>query len=129
MTWRSKKQSVVARSSVEVEYKSMAHGICEALWLRTLLHEVGFKVQTLMSLYCDNKSTISISYNPMQHDRTKYIEVDRYFIRENILCKLICTPFVTMEQQLADVLTKGVTQMQLHDIISKLGMVDIHTLT
>lgn len=49
---------MVARSSVEAEYKSMAHGICEALWLRLLFHEIGLKVQTPMSLYYDNKSAI-----------------------------------------------------------------------
>lgn len=85
----------------------MAHGICEALWLKTLLQEIGFKAQASMSLYCENKSAINVSHNPMQHDRTKLIEVDKHFIREKNLCGLICTLFVTTDQQLADVLTKG----------------------
>lgn len=53
------------------------------------------EVQILMSLYCDNKSIISISHNPMQHDRIKYIKVDRHFIKEKILCGLIYTPVTT----------------------------------
>lgn len=115
--------------SAEAKYGSMAHGICEALWLRLLLHEIGLKVQTLMSLYCDNKSTVRIFHNLVQHDWTKHIEVDRHFIREKVLCELICTPFVTTDQHLANVLTKGVTKVRLHDIISKLGMFDMYAPT
>ena len=57
VTWRSKKQNVVARSSAEVEYKGMAHGICELLWLWILLTEIGFKPKGSMMLYCDNQAT------------------------------------------------------------------------
>lgn len=75
MTWTSKKQYVVARFSVEVEFMSMFHGICEALWLK-MLTKVGFPIQGLMTLYCDNKVAISIVHDPVQHDRTKHVEVD-----------------------------------------------------
>lgn len=105
MTWISKKQSVVAKSSAKAEYRSMVHGICKALWLRLLFHEIGLEVNTPMSLLCDNKSAISISHNLVQHDRTKHIEVDRHFIREKILCGLFCIPFVTTDKQLTSVLT------------------------
>lgn len=64
MTWKSKKQSVVARSSVEAEFRSMAHGIYKSLWLKMLLTEVGFPVKSSMSLYCDNKATINIAHDP-----------------------------------------------------------------
>lgn len=76
----------------------MAYVIFEALWLKTLLHEIGFEEQTPMSLYCDNKLAINISHNSIQHDLTKHVEVNQHFIRENILCGLICTLFVTMDQ-------------------------------
>lgn len=66
MTWRNKKQSMVARSSVEVEFRSIAYGICESLWLKMLLTEVGFPVQGPMSLYCDNKVAINIAHDPIQ---------------------------------------------------------------
>lgn len=82
-----------------------------------------------MNLYCDNKATISISHIPVQHYQTKHLEVDWHFIREKLLCGLICTAFVTTNQQLADVLTKGVTKVRHHDIISKFGMTDIHAPT
>ncbi|KAJ8753668.1 hypothetical protein K2173_026344 [Erythroxylum novogranatense] len=78
-----------------------------------------------MRLYCDNKSAISIAHNPVQHDRTKHIEVDRHFIKEKLDSGLICTPFVSTKDQLEDVLTKGLTSIVFQDIISKLGMEDI----
>lgn len=80
-----------------------------------------------MSLYYDNKAAINISHNPGQHDHTKHIKVDHHFIWEELLCRLIYAPFVTMEQQFADVFTKGVIKAQLHEIISKLYMYGIHT--
>ncbi|XP_059638535.1 secreted RxLR effector protein 161-like [Cornus florida] len=77
VSWRSKKQSVVARSSVEVEFRFMEDGVCELLWLRTMLGELAYPVRESMKLHCDNKAAISIAHNPVQHDRTKHIEVDR----------------------------------------------------
>lgn len=62
-----------------------------------------------MKLYCDNKSAINIAYNPVQHDRTKHIEVDRHFIKEKLDSGLICAPFVSSQGQLADTLTKGLS--------------------
>ncbi|KAM1336954.1 hypothetical protein ACFX2H_040854 [Malus domestica] len=79
VTWRSKKQNVVSRSSAEFEFRGMAHGICEVLWLRKLLDDLGFKVKEATSLYCDNKSAREIVENPVQHDRTKHVEVDHHF--------------------------------------------------
>ncbi|KAK2981314.1 hypothetical protein RJ640_007015 [Escallonia rubra] len=84
VTWRSKKQSVVARSSAEAEYRAMAHGICEMMWLKRVLEELRRPVTMPMKLYCDNKATINIANNPVQHDRTKHVEIDRHFIKEKI---------------------------------------------
>ncbi|CAL9005201.1 unnamed protein product, partial [Prunus brigantina] len=69
VTWRSKKQNVVSRSSAEAnEERLMAHGVCELLWIRRLLTELGFKPGKPMELHCDNKSAIDIAHNPVQHD-------------------------------------------------------------
>ena len=76
VTWRSKKQNVVARSSAEAEFRAMAQGVCELLWLKIILEDLKIKWDGPMRLYCDNKSAISIAHNPVQHDRTKHIEVD-----------------------------------------------------
>ena len=65
VTWRSKKQSVVARSSVEAEFRAVAQGMCEGLWLQKLLEELHITVELLIKLYCNNKALISISHNPV----------------------------------------------------------------
>ena len=80
-----------------------------------------------MKLYYDNKSAINIAHNPIQHDRTKHIEVDRHFIKEKLEEGLICMSYVPSGSQLADVLTKGLNGPNFHDIVAKLGMEDIHS--
>ena len=68
VTWRSKKQNVVARSSVEAEFRSVAHGICEVLWIKRILDELKVVIQSPIKAYCDNKAAISIAHNPVLHD-------------------------------------------------------------
>ena len=65
VTLRSKKQNVVSRSSAEAEFKGMALGICEALWLRLLLMDLGYLPRQPIRLYCDNKTTCDIAHNPV----------------------------------------------------------------
>ena len=94
VTWRSKKQKVVARSSAEAEFRGMAQGVCELLWLWRLLKDLGVKPLKAKNLYCDNKAVIEIAHNPVQHDRTKHVEVDRHFIKEKLENGMIEFPFV-----------------------------------
>lgn len=82
VTWRSKKQKVVALSSAKAEFKGMSKGLCELLQLKRLLVEIGFAPNTKMNLFCDNKAAIQSSHNPVEHDRTKHIEVDRHYQTE-----------------------------------------------
>ena len=97
ITWKSKKQKVVARSSAEAEFRGMAHGVCKLLWIRNILRDLGIEYATPMNLYCDNKAAIQIAQNPVQHDRTKHVEVDRHFIKENLYEKIIQFPFIQYE--------------------------------
>lgn len=129
VTWRSKKQKVVARSSAEAEFRGMAQGVCELLWIRNLLSDLGFKPRQSMSLHCDNKAAIEIAHNPVQHDRTKHVEVDRHFIKENLDQEIIKFPFVPSEDQLADILTKAVCGRVFNSSLDKLGMIDIYVPT
>ena len=78
-----------------------------------------------MKLYCDNKAAISISQNPVQHDRPKLVEIDRHFIKEKVDTGLICMPFVS-SQQVADILTKGLFRPNFEFLVSKLDMLDIY---
>ncbi|GAV57746.1 LOW QUALITY PROTEIN: hypothetical protein CFOL_v3_01282, partial [Cephalotus follicularis] len=81
---RSKKQTIVSRYSAESEYRAMAQGVCELIWLKRLLNDLGIMHESSMRLFCDNKSAIIISHNPVQYDRMKHIEIDRFFIREKL---------------------------------------------
>lgn len=88
--WRSKKQSVCARSSAEVEYRA-------SLWLRTLLNEVGYHYCNPMKMYCDYKTAINLTSDPIMHDRTKHVELDRHFIRQRIDYRELCLPYMKLK--------------------------------
>ena len=83
----------------------MVLGICESIWLKDLLRELQVNLEDPKRLYCDNKVAISIAHNPVQHERTKHVEIYRHFIEEKIDSGLICTPFAASKLQLADVFT------------------------
>jgi len=129
VTWRSKKQPVVARSSVEAEFRDMALGVCELMLIKIVLLDLGFKQNETMSLYCDNTSAIAIAHNPVQHDRIKHVEIDKHFIKEKLEAGIISFPLVRSELQLVDVPTKGVSSRVFNESLFKLGMCDIHAPT
>lgn len=122
VTWRSKKQGVVARSSVEAEFRAMSQGICEGLWILRVLDKLKMKIEFPLKLYSDSKAAISIAHNPVQHDRIEHIEIDRHFIKEKLDAGIICLPFVTSSQQIANILTKSLTRPSFEHLIDKLGM-------
>ena len=84
ISWKSKKQDVVVRSSDEAEYRAMALATCEFIWLKQLLQELRFGKGCQMTFVCDNQATLHIASNLVFHERTKHIEVDCHFIREKI---------------------------------------------
>jgi hypothetical protein len=127
VTWRSKKQNVVARSTAEAEFRAMAHGVCELLWLKILLMELGLFKEKPMLLYCDNKAAINIAHNPVQHGRTKHIEIDRHFIKEKLDLGIISMPHVSSSDQLADILTKGLSEKVFSSLCGKMGLHDAFT--
>ena len=124
VTWRSKKQKVVALSSAEAEFRGIKSGLMEILWLRRLLTEIGFPPTRKSRLFCDNKAVISISENHVQHDRTKHVEVDRHFIKEDLEEGVIEFPFVKSKEQLADILTKAVHPKVFKEVLDKLNIGD-----
>ncbi|XP_025013471.2 sterol 3-beta-glucosyltransferase UGT80A2 isoform X3 [Ricinus communis] len=129
VTWRSKKQNVVSLSSAEAEYRALHHATTELAWLKILLKELGFGPKKPMVLYCDNTAAIEIANNPVQHDRTKHIEVDRNYIKDNLDSGMIEVPYIKSADQLADMMTHAVTSGSFYASLSKLGMCDIYAPT
>ena len=119
----------MARSSAEAEFCAMANGVCEAIWLKRVLEELQLPFDGPLKLYCDNKAAISIANNPVQHDRTKHVEIDRHFIKEKLENGVICMPYVPSTQQIADIRTKGLFKPRFDEIISKLGLINIYAPT
>ncbi|GAB2299634.1 hypothetical protein Dimus_038573 [Dionaea muscipula] len=107
--WASKKQPIVALSSSEAKYVAAASCVSHALWLRKLMTELGLKQEEPIIIHVDNQSAIVIANNPVNHDRSKHIDVRFHFLREAIAQKDVELKFVRTHAQVADVLTKALS--------------------
>ncbi|RVW83660.1 Retrovirus-related Pol polyprotein from transposon RE1 [Vitis vinifera] len=126
ISWKSKKQDVVARSSAEAEYQAMTLATCELIWLKHLLRELRFGKDEQMKLIYDNQAALHIASNPVFHEMTKHIEVDCHFIREKIASGCVTTSFVNSNDQLADIFTKSLRGPRIKYICNKLGGYNIY---
>ncbi|KAJ9541490.1 LOW QUALITY PROTEIN: hypothetical protein OSB04_027996 [Centaurea solstitialis] len=107
ISWRSKKQSLTARSSTEAEYRALADTSQELIWLRWLLSDMGAPQKSPTPLWCDNNSAIQIAHNDVFHERTKHIEIDCHFVRQHVVRNTIrLHPISTLDQP-ADIFTKA----------------------
>ena len=113
ISWKSKKQTVVSRSSTEAEYRALAAVTGEIIWLRQLMHDFGFPPSTPALIYCDNESAIKLAKNPVFHERTKHIEIDCHFTRDKIIDKTVKLMPIRTQFQLADMLTKPLPRFKL----------------
>ena len=128
ISWRSKKQSVVARSSTEAKYHTLADATLELLQLRWLLIDMGAPQITSTPIHCNNCSAIYITHNDVFHERTKHIEIDYHFIRPHLQQSALHLLSVASENQLADVFTKSHPPGRLRDLVSKLKMASLSPL-
>ena len=122
ISWRCKKQQKVSLSSTEAEYRAMAMTTMEIVWLRSLLGDMGVPISTPTKLCCDNKSAIYIASNHTFHERTKHIEMDCHYVRDEYLRGTITLPYVTSEYQLADFFTKALPTPRFMFLLSKLSV-------
>ncbi|GJS22982.1 ribonuclease H-like domain-containing protein [Tanacetum coccineum] len=84
LTWSSKRQDTLSRSSAEVEYRGVTNAIVETSWIRNLFYELYTPLFTTTLVYCDNVSVVYMSANPVQHQRTKHIDIDIHFVRDKV---------------------------------------------
>ena len=125
VSWRSKKQVVVSRSTAEAEHRTMALALCEMMWLKGLLKGLQVLKNETMLLHCDNVAAINIANNAVQFDRMKHVEIDRFFIKEKIDAGTLKLKYVKSRNQLADSLTKGLGPKDNELACSKMGMLNI----
>ncbi|CAM8993008.1 unnamed protein product [Rhodiola kirilowii] len=121
VSWFSKKQNSISLSTAEAEYIAAGSCCTQLLWMKQMMSEYGVK-QKEMTLYCDNMSAISISKNPVQHSRTKHIDIRHHFIRELVEQKIVTLKHVTTDKQLADIFTKSLDAAQFETLRSSLGL-------
>ncbi|XP_065623620.1 uncharacterized mitochondrial protein AtMg00810-like [Quercus suber] len=105
VSWMSKKQNSVSLSTTEAEYIAAGSCCAQLLWMRKLLHDYGIS-QDIMCVFCDNTSAINLSKNPVQHSKSKHIEIHYHFIRDLVEDKTVCLEFINTDNQKADIFTK-----------------------
>ncbi|KAJ0781359.1 putative RNA-directed DNA polymerase [Helianthus annuus] len=120
ISWTARKQRTVSRSSTESEYKALADTVAELLWLKALLHELGTSSKISPTLWCDNLGATYLSANPVFHARTKHVEVDYHFVREQVTQGQLNVKFISTNDQIADVFTKPLSSQRFIFLRSKL---------
>nr|GEX46981.1 retrovirus-related Pol polyprotein from transposon TNT 1-94 [Tanacetum cinerariifolium] len=110
-------------STVKEEYVSLSACCAQVLWMRTQLTDYGFHFNKIL-IYCDSKSAIAISCNPVQHSRTKHIAVRYHFIKEHVEKGTIELYFVKTDYQLADLFTKALPADRFSYLVHRLGSDD-----
>ena len=127
VSWKSKKQATVSRSSIEYEYRALASTTCEIQWLAYLLEDFKVSFTKPALLYCDNKFAMDVAANPMFHERTKHIDIDCHIVREKIVTGLLKLLPISSTLHLAVIYTKALPPASFHTFLSKLGMSNIHS--
>jgi hypothetical protein len=111
ISWFSKRQNVVSRSSAEAEYHAVANGVEEACWLQQLVVELHSPLSLATLVHCDNVSTVYLSTNPVQHQCTKHVEIDLHFVRERVAVGDVRVLHIPMTSQFVDIFTKGLPSL------------------
>ncbi|KAJ9561693.1 hypothetical protein OSB04_006853 [Centaurea solstitialis] len=120
VSWASKKQQCVSTSTAEFEYVAAASCCSQVLWMQSQLRDYGLEYKKI-PIYCDSKSAIAISANPVQHSKTKHIDIRYHFLKDNVEKENIELYFVNTEYQLADLFTKALDEKRFKFLISRLG--------
>ena len=123
VSWSSKKQCCVSRSSTEAEYVAAGSCCAQLLWMWQTLKDYGV-ICDKVPLWCENESAIKISLNSMQHFKTKHIEIQYHFIRDHIRRGEIELNYVNTHDNLADIFTKPLDEARFHELRHELNIID-----
>ncbi|GJR71779.1 hypothetical protein Tco_0084144 [Tanacetum coccineum] len=123
MSWSSKKQDCTAMYTTKAEYVSLFACCAQVIWMHTQLLDYGYKYNRI-PMYCDSKSAIAISCNPVQHSKTKHIDIRYHFIKEHVEKGIVELYFVGTEYQLADLFTKALPKERFEYLVHRIA--DVH---
>ena len=124
VSWKTKKQKTVAKSSTEAEYHSMSATTSELEWLSHLMEDFCLDPQLPIVLHCDNKAAMHIAANPVFHERTKHLRINCHYTRDKVMEGFLKTSHVPSQEQLVDLLTEPLGELQHNYLCSRLGLVD-----
>lgn len=127
VSWKTKKQDVVSRSSCEAEYRAMADTVSELLWFRQIRPAMGIECTDPIVLYSNSLSVINLAANLVYHARTKHVGNGCHFIRDEIIRGTIATKHVSTKSQLAHIMTKALGRREFEAFLLKLGVCNLHT--
>ncbi|GJU28338.1 ribonuclease H-like domain-containing protein, partial [Tanacetum coccineum] len=122
ISWSSKRQPTLSHSSAEAEYRGVANAVIETCWLSNLLRELHTPLSSATLVYCDNVSAVYLSCNPVQHQRTKHIEIDIHFVRDLVAAGHVRVLHVPSRYQFADIFTKGLSSALFEEFRSSLSV-------
>ncbi|XP_042958165.1 secreted RxLR effector protein 161-like [Carya illinoinensis] len=121
VAWMSKKQNSISLSTVEAEYIAAGSCCTQLLWMKKMFEDYGFS-QDAMTIHWDNTSANSISNNPVQHSRTKHIDIRHHFIRDLVETKVVSLEYINTEHQLADLFTKPLDGLRFEFLRKAIGL-------
>ena len=126
VVWRTKKQTIVPRSSVEAELRALASTVQEVIWLRWLLQDLGVSVASPTPLHCDSTRALQVAADPTKHDLTKHVGVDAHFTRCSVRDQTVSLHYLPTKVQVANFFTKAQTQTREQHLflLSKLKTID-----
>jgi hypothetical protein len=122
VSWSAKRHTVVSRSNAEGEYRAVANGVAEVTWLRQLLHELQTPPSRCTLVYCDNINTVYLFTNPIQHQRTKHVEIDLHFVLKKVAIGQVRVLHVPTTSQFTDIFTKGLSSSVFNEFQSSLNI-------
>jgi hypothetical protein len=123
VSWLSKRQPMVSRSSAEAEYRAVANGVAKASWLRQLLTELHAPPFRSTLIYYDNISAVYLSTNPIQHQRMKHVEIDLHFVRNRVAMGEVRVLHVPTTSQFANIFTKGLPSSTFTEFRTSLNII------
>ncbi|GJT06568.1 putative RNA-directed DNA polymerase, partial [Tanacetum coccineum] len=126
VSWKSKKQSMLSKSSAEAEYRAMNSVTCEVMWILKILAELKVNTSLPVPLHCDNSSAIQIAANPVFHERTKHFEIELFFLREKVANGIVKTVKIKSADNSADIFTKGLSVVDHNKFCEYLGLTDLY---